>query len=648
MKKYGIKRMALMLAVIIGLVSAPIDLIDIFAVNGANKVYAEEENKTPSGIPIDELDVIIDDMIVGIVGEKVAGMAVAVAKDGKIVFEKGYGCSDIESQIAVDPERTVFELGSTTKTMVWVAAMKLYEEGKLDLNADIRKYLPEEFVAQMKAKKKITMLNLMNHTAGYDEYVIGLFNNTDNMLDLRESLLEEEAEQYYDPGRVCTYSNYGAGLAGYVIECIVGMNLYEYVRKNIFEPAGMSHTSMHPKLYDNELTLNNRSNAYSYEDEKLVKAKHTYVSMYPAGSANGTANDLLRFGMQLSDKDENILFKNKTTREQLFQTTYQSDKTIAGVSHGFFQYEGASQTYWHNGGTTNFHTFLAIVPDQEFVVVAVANTDAGGEIVHQIGWNLVCKPKDMMKAQIAAECEAALKKNLPDVDGFTGSYQSARICHSGMSKILYAFPLYDFVVKKADEHTLYINDKRYQQIEEGVFVNCEDGTHVAFHKMENGEIKFTNIQDYFRVSWEKKRIIYITILVLSVLLLSMTLLVIYSIFHSIMRMTGSTSHLSGASWKKIYGVAYLTIVVIMSFVLNLFICLIEMDSGYYYSQLRYHVFINMGICLIGIVLSVFNIKNMVIQKIPNKISKILNIIFSSSCIVFFVIMDFWGMYNPFL
>ncbi len=648
MKKYCRTILSLMLAVIIGTVLVPIDSIDIFAGNGAYKVYAEEESKTPSGIPIHELEEVIDDMTVDIVGEKVAGMAVAVAKDGKVVFEKGYGYSDIESQSAVDPERTVFELGSTTKTMVWVAAMKLYEDGKLDLNEDIRKYLPKEFVTQMKAKKKITMLNLMNHTAGFDEYLIGLFNNTDNMLDLRESLLEEEAEQYYDPGSVCTYSNYGAGLAGYVVECIAGMDLYEYVRKNIFEPAGMSHTSMHPLLSDNELTLNNRSNAYSYEDKKLDKETHTYVSMYPAGAANGTANDLLRFGMQLSDNDENILFTNRTTREQFFQTTYQSDKAVAGVSHGFFQYEGASQTYWHNGGTTYFHTFLAIVPEQDFVVVVVANTDAGEEIVHQIGWKLVRKPKELMKAQIAAECEVALKKDLPDVDGFTGSYQSARICHSGISKILYAFPSYDFEVKKADEDALYINDKRYRQIEEGVFVNCEDGTHAAFQKMENGEMKFTYIQDYFRVSWEKKLIAYITILVLSVLLLSMPLLVIYSIFYSVMRKIGSKRYLGGASWKKLYGIAYLNIVVIMSFVLNLFICLIEIDFGYYFSQLRYHVYINMGIFLICILLSVLTIKKMLTEQIPNRISKILNIIFSAGCIVFFLIMGILGMYNPLL
>ena len=227
MKKYCIKSTALLLAVIMGILSVPINSNHIFAKNGPYKVYAEEQSITPSGIPISKLEEVIDDVTADIVGRTVAGMAVAVAKDGKVVFEKGYGYSDIENQAAVDPERTVFELGSTTKTMVWVAAMKLYAEGKLDLNEDIRKYLPIEFVTHMKAKKKITMLNLMNHAAGFDEYLIGVFNDKDNMLDLKESLLEEEAaEQYYDPGSVCTYSNYGAGLAGYIIECISGMDFY--------------------------------------------------------------------------------------------------------------------------------------------------------------------------------------------------------------------------------------------------------------------------------------------------------------------------------------------------------------------------------------------------------------------------------------
>lgn len=648
MKKHCIRLMALMLAVIIGVFFLSIDTLNIFAENGADKVYAEEEGKTPSGIPIDKLEDVIDDMASDIVGKTVAGMAVVVAKDGKVVFEKGYGYSDIEKGIAVDPEGTVFELGSTTKTMVWVAAMKLYEEGKLDLNEDIRTYLPKDFVTKMNAKKKITMLNLMNHTAGFDEYLIGVLNDKDNMIGLRESLLEEEAEQYYEPGSVCSYSNYGAGLAGYVVECIAGMDLYEYVRKNIFEPVGMNHTSMHPLLSDNKLALNNRSNAYSYEDGKLEKGKHTYVSMYPAGSANGTAYDLLKFGMQLSDKEENVLFKKEMTKKQLFQTTYQSDKSIAGVSHGFFQYEGASPTYWHNGGTYYFNTFLSIVPDQDFVVVAVANTDAGEEIIHQIGWRLVGKSTEQINEQVDTECEAASEKNLPNVEGFTGSYQSARICHSGISKILYAFPFNDIVVKKADEHALYINNKRFTQVEAGVFMNCEDGRHVSFHKMDNGETKFTYVQDYFKVSWEKKLIAYMSILVVSVLLLSMIVLVFHSIFYLVIRKKGRVKYLSGASWKKLYGISYINIVVIMSFVLNIFICVTEFDLGYYFSQLRYHVFINIGIGITGMVLSVLTIRNMLSGEIKNKNSKVLNIIFSFSLIAFFLLMGIWGMYNPFL
>lgn len=639
MKKYWVKSIAVMLATIMVIGSVSLHSINIFAKNGVYKVYDEEKDKTPSGIPIRQLENVIDDMTLEVMGKTVAGMAVAVAKDGKVVFEKGYGFKDIEKRIPVDPENTVFELGSTTKTMVWVAAMQLYEEGKLDLEEDIRTYLPKDFVSKMKAEKKITMLNLMNHTAGFDEYLIGVFNDKDNMLDLKESLLEEEAEQYYDPGSVCTYSNYGAGLAGYVVECIAGMDLYEYVRKNILKPAGMSHTSMHPLLSDNESALNNRSNAYSCEDGKLEKETHTYVSMYPAGAANGTAYDLLKFGMQLSAKSDNDLFKKETTGEELFQTTYQSDKAIAGVSHGFFQYEGASPTYWHNGETNYFNTFLAIVPEQDFVVVAVANTDAGEDIVHQIGWHLVGKPAEEIKKQMEEEGAEALTKDLPDVGEFTGSYQSGRICHKGMSKILYTFPFYDFSVKKADEHALYINKERYEQVEAGVFVNCKDGTHAAFHKMDNGKIKFTYIQDYFRVSWEEKLIGYMIISVVSILLLSMTLLLIHYIFCFMMRKKGSA---------KLYGMPFINIAAIMSFMVNLFIYLIEFSSGYYFSQLRYHVFLNMGICMVGIMVSVLTIKNMLSEKVINKRSKVLNIIFSFSCIGFFLVLGILGMYNPLL
>lgn len=121
------------------------------------------------------------------------------------------------------------------KTMIWVSALQLYEQGKLDLEADIRTYLPDGFLTKLKYDDPITMIDLMNHRGGWQEalYTIQVTDESD-IMPLGEALKYSEPPQVFRPGEVEAYSNWGAALAGYIIECVSGMDYGEYLHKNIF------------------------------------------------------------------------------------------------------------------------------------------------------------------------------------------------------------------------------------------------------------------------------------------------------------------------------------------------------------------------------------------------------------------------------
>src|SRR5699024_7989130 len=129
-----------------------------------------ESMTVPSGLEVDEIEATIDPIMHEYIGEDkdIPGAAFAIVKNNQIIFEKGYGMSDIENRTKVDPEETIFEAASISKVYTWSAVMQLVESGEMRLNEDIFTYLPDHYFDR-KYTDKITMLDLMNHTAGFED-----------------------------------------------------------------------------------------------------------------------------------------------------------------------------------------------------------------------------------------------------------------------------------------------------------------------------------------------------------------------------------------------------------------------------------------------------------------------------------------------
>ena len=220
------------------------------------------------------------------IGKTVPGACVVISEHDNTVFAKGYGFADLENNTAMDPETTVFEWGSISKTFVWVSVMQLVEDSKIDLETDIRTYLPDSFLKNLRFAEPVTLLHLMNHTAGFEEELLDLrYYSASEEIPFKEVLSAHQPKQVYPPGSVSAYSNYGAALAALIVEEASGQSYKDYIKEHILLPLGMTHTSVGPFWMDVDGLLDHKAKGYSYTGKGFRREDEMHLRMYPAGTS---------------------------------------------------------------------------------------------------------------------------------------------------------------------------------------------------------------------------------------------------------------------------------------------------------------------------------------------------------------------------
>ncbi len=320
----------------------------------------------------------------------IAGAAVSVVKDGELFFAKGYGYADLENKIPVDPERTIFRIGSVTKLFTWTAVMQLAEQGKLDLDADINTYL--DFRIPDTYPQPITLKHLMTHTAGFeDRYFEVAALDADDQLPTREWLISHMPARVRPPGDAAAYSNYGTSLAGYIVARVSGEPYDQYIQEHILNPLGMVHSTaqspMPPEMREHV------SVGYKYEDGAF-QVFPDYLgqpALVPAAEMHASATDIARFMIaHLQDgrySDANIAearILKETTAQQMHSTLYTPDPRILGTAYGFFDFsDNGQRTLGHSGESAPFDTLLLLLPEQNLGVFVAYNSEGGSDLTLQ-------------------------------------------------------------------------------------------------------------------------------------------------------------------------------------------------------------------------------------------------------------------------
>lgn len=205
----------------------------------------------PSGLPVTSLATEIETFVADHQATT-AGVNIAVFTVDDVLYRNAFGHADRDRSRPLSTD-DVMEWGSITKLLTWVSVMQLEEAGKIDLDTDVRDYLPVDFTIGLKYKQPVTLSNLMNHQGGFGDKIMGtivMVTPDYPAYTLPEALLRYEPEQLYQPGQISAYSNWGAALAAYTVEMISGIPFADYVHQNIFKPLNMNDTGLLPDLSD--------------------------------------------------------------------------------------------------------------------------------------------------------------------------------------------------------------------------------------------------------------------------------------------------------------------------------------------------------------------------------------------------------------
>ncbi|MCA1626317.1 MAG: beta-lactamase family protein [Acidobacteria bacterium] len=254
-------------------------------------------------------------------------LAFVFVKGNQIFFQKGYGFEDAEKKIPISPEQTVFRAASVSKLVTATAVMKLVEQGKINLDADINAYL-KDFPINQNFQKPITVADLLTHTSGLEERMFGNVAQGGVSPSLKEVFSRKVPRGVRPAGEEIVYSNLGMALAGYLVEAVSGQKFEDFVEQKIFQPLEMNRSSFR-QPYSPDLA---GSVVPSGADD--VALLH-----YPAGSMINSAADMGKFlllhlnGGKVGDMR---ILSEETTREMQHRHFTQNPQ-MPGVAYGFFE-----------------------------------------------------------------------------------------------------------------------------------------------------------------------------------------------------------------------------------------------------------------------------------------------------------------------
>lgn len=301
-----------------------------------------------------------------IAGREVAGAVVVVVHRDRVLFARGYGFADIDSGVPVDPQSTLFRPGSVSKLLTWTALMQQVEMGRVDLDEDVNRYI--DFAIPPFDGQPILVRHLMSHSPGMSDVGGISVESVEQLTPYGEWIKSHIPKRVWAPGTEIAYSNYGAALAGYIVERVSDEPFADYVENHIFAPLGMSSTTFREPLPDN--LAPRMAKGYELEDGRLVAQPfELYSSIMPAGSATSSAADMARFMMAMLDEgrlDRARIVEPESAR-LLMSDSMASAPGLPGMAHGFFVIRnGGPRLVGHGGNTGDFHSNLILAPASEF------------------------------------------------------------------------------------------------------------------------------------------------------------------------------------------------------------------------------------------------------------------------------------------
>lgn len=405
---------------------------------------------TPATLQADaQLEAFVDGLVRdSLVQDHIAGVTVAIVRDGRVILKKGYGAASLSPWRPVDPDRTLFRLGSVSKTFTWLTVLKEAEAGRLRLQAPVNLFLPEAVqVKDQGYPGPVTLEALMSHSGGFEDRALGhLFERDPARIRPLATYLRQERPRRVRPvGVLSSYSNYGAALAGEAAAWTSGKTFERLAEEGLFEPMGMSRTSFReprPARPDLPAPLSpalaaDLSRGFTWTGAGYRAEPFEYIGQVaPAGSASSTADDMARYMITLLDggaRGETRVWGEATNRA-LAQPLRRTPPGINGWRHGFIAYTlpAGHSGFGHDGATQTFMTNMTLVPDLRLGVFISTNTNTGRVLTQRFASRVV--------EQLSGRPQAWPRPGSPGLYAvrqlYEGRYLGTRRAYSGLEGLL--------------------------------------------------------------------------------------------------------------------------------------------------------------------------------------------------------------------
>jgi CubicO group peptidase (beta-lactamase class C family) len=423
--------------------------------------------------------------------EDIAGAVIAVVKDGKVIFAKGYGYSDVDKRAPVTPDSTLFRPGSISKLFTWTSVMQLAEQGKLDLDKDVNEYI--DFKIPPPYGKTITLRNIMTHTAGFEEIGRDLFvADAQHMHTLEQFLKHHVPDRIFPPGVVPAYSNYATALAGYIVQRVSGKPFEQYVQDNIYFPLDMQRTTFIQPLPENLKSM--MSNGYKEGSGKPQPFE--FVEAYPAGSVSTTARDMGNFiiaHLQNGRFGDKQILKPETAK-QMHSRLYTPDDRLNAMAYGFYEESrNGKRIIGHGGDTVLFHSDLHLILEENVGFFVSYNSAGKGEISPRTVLFEEFLDRYFPYTPPIGDKVATTKEDAKEITGF---YKTSRRFDSSFLSI--TTPLGEAKVIANRDGTISVDPlkgtngklKKYEEISPFLFREVNGQDHVAFKRDASGNWQF--------------------------------------------------------------------------------------------------------------------------------------------------------------
>jgi len=534
-KSSGFYRMAITLVLVSSLCvsltrgQGPAPKVSVAKSQPAPKTSEQKPTASAPELTATDLEAFLDGLVPAqLEREDIAGAVVAVVRDGKVLFAKGYGFSDVEKRKPISPAETLFRPGSISKLFTWTSVMQLVEQGKLDLDRDVNEYL--DYKIPPAFGKPITLRNILTHTSGFEETAKELFvADASKMRPLGEYLREHIPGRIFPPGVTPAYSNYATALAGYIVQRTSGKPFEQYVADNIYTPLGMNHTTFVQPLPPNLSPL--MSNGYQRASKEAKP--YEFVQAFPAGSVATSAADMCIFMMaHLQDgrwNDKQIL--KPETAKLMHARAFGSDPRLNGMALGFYEEtRNGHRIIGHGGDTLYFHSDLHLIHDSNVGFFVSYNSAGKGEVSGRTILFENFLDRYFPYTPPAAATVASAKEDTQQVAGL---YVGSRRGEKSFLKIT------EFLGQaKAfanSDGTLSIDPlkgtngelKRYEEISPLLYRQVNGQDLIGFHKNSNGLMEFSIDYPFFvfeRASMTDNKNFNMAIIVPSLIFLALAVL----------------------------------------------------------------------------------------------------------------------------